>query len=320
MLKVMKNMNNGKKNIKMKKIKRKLLELWDDKISITFTIALFTLVIQATGVIVGIVGLVVGAGVSVATAVNANNARKDDEAERDRQQRLQDALVENRQDIPDPYANIKDLSHMIKNPYANLSVATQAAQMQAEEADIALANTLDNLRASGTGAGGATALAQAALRSKKGVSASIQQQEAQNERLKAQGEAQANQQRMAEKQRIQGAAVSGELFQFGAQETREVAELDRSQGLVDQASASALANEQAMWGAIGNLGSGVSSGMGNIATSKMGQSSGNTNTYNTTNTLYNDTGGENQKNTQKETQEDIERKIQEDIRLENAKG
>ena len=82
----------------------------------------------------------------------------------------------------------KDLSGMVSNPYANLGVATQAAEMQIEEADIALANTLDTLRATGASAGGATALAQAALQSKKGVSASIEQQEAQNEKLRAQGE------------------------------------------------------------------------------------------------------------------------------------
>ena len=56
---------------------------------------------------------------------------------------------------------------MASNPYANLGVATQAAEMQAEEADIALANTLDTIRSSGASAGGATALAQAALKSKK---------------------------------------------------------------------------------------------------------------------------------------------------------
>lgn len=60
-----------------------------------------------------------------------------------------------------------DLSGMASNAYSNLSVATQAAEMQAEEADIALANTLDTLRATGSSAGGATALAQAALQSKK---------------------------------------------------------------------------------------------------------------------------------------------------------
>ena len=56
-----------------------------------------------------------------------------------------------------------------------MQVATKAAEMQAEQADMALANTLDNLRQ--TGAGGATALAQAALKSKQGISADIQKQE-----------------------------------------------------------------------------------------------------------------------------------------------
>ena len=40
----------------------------------------------------------------------------------------------------------------------------------------------------GAGAGGATALAMAALKSKKDVSADIQQQEAKNAELKAKGE------------------------------------------------------------------------------------------------------------------------------------
>ena len=69
--------------------------------------------------------------------------------------------------------------------------------MQIEQADISLANTLDTLRATGAGAGGATALAQAALQSKKGVSASIEQQEVQNEKLRAQGEANLQAKRMA---------------------------------------------------------------------------------------------------------------------------
>mgnify|MGYP003311743084 CR=1 FL=1 len=78
-----------------------------------------------------------------------------------------------RQDIINPYEDVQDLSSMLTNPFENIGVATQAAEMQAEEADIALANTLDTLAATGAGAGGATALAQAALRSKKDVSSSI---------------------------------------------------------------------------------------------------------------------------------------------------
>ena len=106
-------------------------------------------------------------------------------------------IERNRQPVINPYENTRDLSALAKdlsgnlsNPFANLSVATGAAKMQAEEADIALANTLDTLRATGAGAGGATALAQAALRSKKGIAAGIEKQEAQNEKMKASGQQQ----------------------------------------------------------------------------------------------------------------------------------
>ena len=84
--------------------------------------------------------------------------------------------------------NLEKNRQTLTNPYANLGVATQAAEMKIEQTDIALANTLDTIRATGGGAGGATALAQAALQSKKGVAASIETQEAQNEQLRAQGE------------------------------------------------------------------------------------------------------------------------------------
>jgi hypothetical protein len=95
--------------------------------------------------------------------------------------------IENtRQDVINPYEGVEDLTGMISNPMATLSVATQAAEFQAEEADISLANTLDTLRATGASAGGATALAQAALQSKRGISASLEQQEVNNEKLRAQ--------------------------------------------------------------------------------------------------------------------------------------
>ena len=97
------------------------------------------------------------------------------QAEKDRLQRKLTNLENNRQDIINPYENISDLSSLatdlsnqMSNPFANLSVATQAAEMEIEQADISLANTLDTLAATGASAGGATALAQAALQSKKG--------------------------------------------------------------------------------------------------------------------------------------------------------
>jgi hypothetical protein len=76
----------------------------------------------------------------------------------------------------------------IRNPYANLAVATEAAEFQAQQADQSLANTLDAMQAGGFGAGGATALAREAAKSKQGISADIQKQEATNQKFFAQGE------------------------------------------------------------------------------------------------------------------------------------
>lgn len=173
------------------------------------------------------------------------------------------AMIKSRRpEIIDPFASTvnvsnlaKDLSGMISNPYSNLGVATQAAEIQIEQSDIALANTLDTLRSTGASAGGATALAQAALQSKKNVAASIEKQEAQNEKLKAQGEARAQQQVVAEKQRMQGIEISeaqrvqaadaaGKQFVFAAEENRVQQDLNNvysqlqgQQGVAAQASA-----------------------------------------------------------------------------------
>jgi hypothetical protein len=190
------------------------------------------------------------------------------------------SLEKNRQKVINPYDNFanlssmaKDLSGNLSNPYASLSVSTASAEMQIEEADIALANTLDTLRATGAGAGGATALAQAALKSKKGVASSIEQQEVANEKLKAQGRADLEKIKMSEAQRVQGiqmseaqrlqqADVSGKSFVFGQQESREMQQLDRKQAqITGQAQVAAAASQGAAAlysagiGAVGQIGS-----------------------------------------------------------------
>lgn len=173
-----------------------------------------------------------------------------------------------RQDIINPYEDVKDLSSMITNPFANLQVATKAAEMQAEEADISLASTLDTLRATGAGSAGATALAQAALRSKQGIAATIEQQEAQNARLRAQGEQQAQMARMGEMARVQMAQAQGKQFVFGTKEQRETAELNRIAGLQQQAIAGAQSAQAGMYGALGSLGGqliGLSAGKTNAS-------------------------------------------------------
>ena len=168
-------------------------------------------------------------------ASKARRAARRAAMERARLQAKLDKLESNRQEIINPYENAESLSSMITNPFANLGVATQAAEMQAEEADISLANTLDTIRATGASAGGATALAQAALRSKKNVAANIEQQEAQNEKLKAQGDQQMQQQKLAEEVRMQGVEAAGKQFVFQATESRQQQEIDRTAALMGAA-------------------------------------------------------------------------------------
>jgi len=162
-------------------------------------------------------------------------AKKAEKLMSEARDRLDDVLA-SRQAIINPYAGVTDLSSLISNPFANLQVATEAAEFQAEEADLSLASTLDTLRATGAGAGGATALAQQAARSKRGVAATIARQEAQNERLRAQGESQAQQRRIAEQQRLQQADILGAAYQFEAQEDRTVADLSRASAMLQGAS------------------------------------------------------------------------------------
>ena len=212
--------------------------------------------------------------------VQGARAKREAKRYRKQQKALNDKinhLEANRQDVINPYDQVTslasmatDLSNTFSNPMANLSVATQAAEMQIEQADISLANTLDTLRATGSGAGGATALAQAALQSKKGVAAGIEQQEAGNEKLRAQGEEQLQRRITTEKQRIQNLNISegareqnamarGREFEFSTQENRDISKLNtlnqQSQQAGQNAAAARAQEGQAMQGMFSAAGS-----------------------------------------------------------------
>tara|TARA_R110000737_G_scaffold348692_1_gene383152 strand:- start:2102 stop:2845 length:744 start_codon:yes stop_codon:yes gene_type:complete len=186
-----------------------------------------------------------------------------------------------RQPIINPYEGVtnlsemaSDLSGMLSNPFNSLGVATAASEMQAEQTDIALANTLDTLRATGASAGGATALARMALESKKGISADIERQEAANQKLRASGEetllrskmAEAQRQQtigMSEAQRLQTSDVASKQFKFREQETREMTELDRLQAqITGQAQAASQARSD-----MAQTGSSLVTALGNIDSS-----------------------------------------------------
>jgi len=210
---------------------------------------------------------------AIFSAIAAGKARKAQE----RAQKKLDEEIAGRQDIINPYENVADLSAQISNPFANLQVATGAAEMQAEQADISLANTLDTLRATGAGSAGATALAQAAARSKQGIAATIQQQEAQNARLRAQGEQAAMGARLGEARRLQEADILGRTFQFQAQEGREIADISRQAGMVQQYGQQrfdALGQMGASTGAVlGAFAGGIGGGLGQKIGSGKGKKS-----------------------------------------------
>ena len=108
-------------------------------------------------------------------------------ANRDAKERAENAAKE-ANELGKQIAAMEGSRQDIVNPYANLGVATQAAQFEASEVDQSLASTLDTLRATGGGAASATALAREAARSKQTISADIQKQEQANQKLKAEGE------------------------------------------------------------------------------------------------------------------------------------
>ena len=235
----------------------------------------------------GIIAAAIGGAISIGSTIYA--ASKAKKAEKKAARRAKRAgneikrLEGLRQEIINPYAGVsnlsdmaQDVSSMATNQTLNLSVATGAAEMQIEEADIALANTLDTLAATGASAGGATALAQAALQSKKGVAASIETQESNNNQLREQsrveGERRIENLRMSEAQRIQGinmseagrmqeAETAGAIFKFDKTETRQMQQLNR-QAAIQQGQQQAEVNAQA--GGSAALASGISA-VGSVA-------------------------------------------------------
>jgi len=234
-----------------------------------------------TAAVIGAAGAIGG------SAIGAFSANKQAKRARSRENVLSaelNALENSRQDVINPYegvtdlsAMVSDLSSMANNPFNSLSVSTAASEMQAEQTDLALANTLDTLRATGASAGGATALARMALESKKGISANIEQQEVNNQKLRAQGEQNLQAIKLSEAKRVQGALmgeagrmqqteVSGKEFVYSETERRQTEQLNRKQAqITGQAQVAAQARQNqasaigAGIGAVGNIASSFAS-------------------------------------------------------------
>ena len=215
-------------------------------------------------------GAIIGGAMSLAGGIfGGRAARRQARAAKSRMRKLNsklNSLEANRQDIINPYADVTSTADMLSNPFTQLSVSTAAMDMQIQQTDQALANTLDALRQTGGGSGGATALAQAALQSKKDVAADIERQEVQNDKARIQGEANLQKDLIAEEQRMQSVDVQGKQFVYSETEQREQQQLDRVSNQIaaqQQNLATAQANQSAAT-------SGMFSALGGIATSAFG--------------------------------------------------
>ena len=170
---------------------------------------------------------------SVVAGIWANKKANETKANIEAMQATLTQLENDRPPIQDVYAAITDTSGELRNEYRNIGVAARSSEIQMEEVDINLANTLDTLRAMGGGAGAATKMALAAMKSKQSISANLEQQEANNQKLRAQGEMQLQQAKMQEQQRLQNAAVQGAQWMFTQQDNRIMQQLNRQQALID---------------------------------------------------------------------------------------
>jgi len=194
-----------------------------------------------------VVSTAISAGMGIASAVKANKDQRKFEAEMKKQEAILKDLEASRQDVINPMAGLT-------NEAEKIGVATQAARFQAEEADQALANTLDTLMATGSGSAGATALAQMALKSKQGISADIQKQELANAVNIANSQQVINQQK-----------AEGERFKWQNQEFREMDKLNRTANLMDKAEAQMYNAEAQKWAAYGNIAGSITDGIGMAA-------------------------------------------------------
>ncbi len=176
----------------------------------------------------------------VGQGISANNKRKEEEAKALQLEKDLKKFEASRQAVIDQSGAIRDMKKQVFNPYANLAVANQAAELKIEQTDQALANTLDQINQSGTGAGAATALARMAAASKAQVGASLEKQEVNNQKLRAQGEADVN----AQKMQLERTALQEETAAWGRQEGRDLATMDRLAGLGENAQAQAMAYGQ----------------------------------------------------------------------------
>ncbi len=222
-------------------------------------------VATTTALIIGGVAAAAGATSNAIAANKAKKSRNEQNRQADLMQEQLSALEASRPSFKNPYENLTNQFENLNNPYANLTVSTEAAKIQAEEADIALANSLDLMQEQGMGAAGATALAQMALKSKRGIASTISAQETQNKKLAAEGQANIDRQKAEGAQKLDMMRAKGNEMEQRDAIDWHTQKLDRTAGLMDNARQNAMDADAARNAAIVGIGNSVVSGIGAAA-------------------------------------------------------
>lgn len=164
----------------------------------------------------GPAGMAVGAAGGLITAagslIGGGRRRREERAARAEFDAQRQALMD--YSFTNPFAGLENVAE-------DLTVNQQASQFQAQQTDAALAQSMQAAIASGGAAGGAQAIAQAALASKQGISADLARQEqanqmarvnqaAQLQKFEAQGEEDLQTQQYQQQQQLTNLA-SGRL-------------------------------------------------------------------------------------------------------------
>ena len=203
----------------------------------------------------------IGLGViqGATSIIGARQERKRLRRENERAQKQYEGFRKDLQslEITNPYA---DLPTTFENTYEDLTVNQQQAQFQAQQGVQARANLLANLRAAAGGsgiAGLAQSLANQQQLQTQQISASIGQQEALNERLRAQGAMRVQ----SAEQQARRTIAGGEYVRQQNENKRQVDLMNLKAGR-QQAQrdfrASMSAQKQAMMGGVGQiLGAGI---------------------------------------------------------------
>jgi len=136
----------------------------------------------------------------------------------------------------------------LENTAEDLTVNQQASQFQGQQTDAALAQSMNAAIASGGAAGGAQAIAAAALQSKAGISADLARQESTNQAMRAQQ------------------AASNQMNEAQGADDLQLRNYTKSQQLLNMASGRKNAADAARQQATAGLISGIGSVAGGLAT------------------------------------------------------